>query len=172
MFHVYMYLTLISFSVRNKAKMRVSTSQLQQLTIFTTVLTGGGVGTMYYLLQKKFAESGYHKLALQKLESCPFAMESLGAPPLKVHNIHLTDRNNRIAQHTAQIKIPVTGSKTGGYLYTSSFRDPDTNSWSLKQAVLKLREGQTIDLLNSSPVASQTQVAENTQGVETGDWHK
>ncbi|XP_035805352.1 cytochrome c oxidase assembly factor 1 homolog isoform X1 [Amphiprion ocellaris] len=177
------------WNTRNKAKMRVSTSQLQQLTIFTTVLTGGGVGTMYYLLQnlllsylnsspcsssvsEKFAESGYHKLALQKLESCPFAMESLGAPPLKVHNIHLTDRNNRIAQHTAQIKIPVTGSKTGGYLYTSSFRDPDTNSWSLKQAVLKLREGQTIDLLNSSPVASQTQVAENTQGVETGDWHK
>lgn len=28
-----------------------------------------------------------------------------------------------------QIKIPVTGSKTGAYLYTSSIRDPDTNRW-------------------------------------------
>ncbi|XP_076601063.1 cytochrome c oxidase assembly factor 1 homolog [Chaetodon auriga] len=136
--------------------MRVSTTQLQQLTIFTTVLTGGGIGTMYYLQQKKFIESDYHGLALQKLEACRAAMESLGAPPLKVHNIHLTDRNNCITQHTAQLKIPVTGSKTGGYLYTSSVRNPNTNRWSLKQAVLQIREGQTIDLLNHPPTAAQT----------------
>ncbi|XP_054452047.1 cytochrome c oxidase assembly factor 1 homolog [Anoplopoma fimbria] len=147
--------------------MRVSTSHLQQLTIFTTLLTGGGIGTMYYLLQKKFVESDYHRLALQKLEACPVAMESLGAPPLKVHNIHLTDRNNRIDQHTAKIKIPVTGSETGGYLYTASIRDPDTNRWSLKQAVLKLREGHTIDLLDPPPPAS----TELTEGLDTDRWH-
>ncbi|KAK5859345.1 hypothetical protein PBY51_020908 [Eleginops maclovinus] len=134
--------------------MRVPTSKLQQLTIFTTVLTGGGVGTMYYLMQKTFAESDYHRMALQKLEACPVAMEGLGAPPLKVHNIHLSDKNNRIDQRTAQIKIPVTGSQTGGYLYTYSTRDLDTNRWSLKQAVLKLKEGQIIDLLN--PPAAQS----------------
>ncbi|XP_070775580.1 cytochrome c oxidase assembly factor 1 homolog [Enoplosus armatus] len=152
--------------------MRVSTGQLQQLTIFTTVLTGGGIGTMYYLLQKKFVESDYHRLAVQKLDACPVAMESLGAPPLKVHNIHLTDRHNCVAQHTAQMKIPVTGSKTGGYLYTSSIRDPDTNRWSLKQAVLQLREGQTIDLLNPPPpAAAQTQATEDTKGLDSGHWH-
>ncbi|KAL7386852.1 hypothetical protein ABVT39_014853 [Epinephelus coioides] len=150
--------------------MRVSTSQLQQLTIFTTVLTGAGIGTMYYLMQKKFVESDYHRLALQKLEACSVAMESLGAPPLKVHNIHLTDRNNRIDQRTAQIKIPVTGSLTGGYLYTSSIRDTDTNRWSLKQAVLKLKEGQIIDLLNPPPpAAAQTQ--DTVEGLDTGHWH-
>ncbi|XP_049455432.1 cytochrome c oxidase assembly factor 1 homolog isoform X1 [Epinephelus fuscoguttatus] len=153
-----------------EAKMRVSTSQLQQLTIFTTVLTGAGIGTMYYLMQKKFVESDYHRLALQKLEACSVAMESLGAPPLKVHNIHLTDRNNRIDQRTAQIKIPVTGSLTGGYLYTSSVRDTDTNRWSLKQAVLKLKEGQIIDLLNPPPpAAAQTQ--DTVEGLDTGHWH-
>nr|XP_020475282.1 cytochrome c oxidase assembly factor 1 homolog [Monopterus albus] len=153
--------------------MRASTSKLQQLAIFTTILTGGGTGTMYYLLQKKFSESDYHRLALQKLEACSIAMESLGAPPLRVHNIHLTDRNNRVDQHTAQIKIPVTGSKTGGYLYTSSVRDPNTNSrWSLKQAFLKLREGQIIDLLNPPPpAAAQSQTAEHTQELDTGSWH-
>ncbi|XP_049930833.1 cytochrome c oxidase assembly factor 1 homolog [Epinephelus moara] len=150
--------------------MRVSTSQLQQLTIFTTVLTGAGIGTMYYLMQKKFVESDYHRLALQKLEACSVAMESLGAPPLKVHNIHLTDRNNRIDQRTAEIKIPVTGSLTGGYLYTSSIRDTDTNRWSLKQAVLKLKEGQIIDLLNPPPpAAAQTQ--DTVEGLDTGHWH-
>ncbi|XP_077413577.1 cytochrome c oxidase assembly factor 1 homolog isoform X1 [Vanacampus margaritifer] len=128
--------------------MRASTSKLQQLAIFTTLLTGSGLGTMYYLMQKKFAGSDYYKLALQKLESCSDAMESLGAPPLKIHNIHLTDRDNRQAQQTAQMKIPVTGSKTGGYLYTSSTRDPITNRWSVKLAVLRLKEGQTIDLMN------------------------
>ncbi|KAM9844349.1 cytochrome c oxidase assembly factor 1 homolog [Aulostomus maculatus] len=128
--------------------MRVSNVKLQQLTIFTTLVTGGGIGTMYYLMQKKFAESEYHRLAVQKLEACRVAMESLGAPPLKVHNIRLTDRANRMDHLTAQMKIPVTGSKTGGYLYTASIRNPHTNTWSLKQAVLRLKEGQTIDLLN------------------------
>ncbi|XP_053186232.1 cytochrome c oxidase assembly factor 1 homolog [Scomber japonicus] len=147
--------------------MRVSTSKLQQLTIFTTVLTGGGIGTMYYLLQKNFTESDYHRLALQKLEACPAAMESLGAPPLKIHNIHLTDRNNRVDPHSAWIKIPVTGSKTGGYLYTSSIRDANTNRWSLKQAVLMLKEGQTIDLLNPPPPA----VTEHTEELNTACCH-
>nr|XP_061795431.1 cytochrome c oxidase assembly factor 1 homolog [Nerophis lumbriciformis] len=135
--------------------MRVSTNKLQQLAIFTTLLTGGGIGTMYYLMQKKFAESDYHKLALQKLEECTVAMESLGAPPLKIHNIHLTDRDNRIDQQIAKIKIPVTGSKTGGYLYTSSIRDPNTNRWNVKLAVLRLKEGQTINLLNSPSLATE-----------------
>ncbi|XP_071348053.1 cytochrome c oxidase assembly factor 1 homolog isoform X2 [Trachinotus anak] len=170
--------------------MRVSTSHLQQLAIFTTVLTGGGVGTMYYLLQT------YHRLALQKLEECPVAMETLGAPPLKVYNIHLSDRHNRMDRDTAQMKIPVTGSNTGGYLYVSSVRDPDTNSgnnggdfksltndsdrispileappprWSLEQAVLKLREGATINLLTPPPpAATHTQTTEHTLGLDTG----
>ncbi|KAM7378660.1 hypothetical protein PAMP_004271 [Pampus punctatissimus] len=147
--------------------MRVSTTKLQHLTIFTTVLTGAGIGTMYYLLQKKFTESDYHRLALQQLEACPVAMVSLGAPPLKVHNIHLTDRYNRIDQHTAQIKIPVTGSQTGGYLYTSSVREPNTNRWSLKQAVLMFREGQTYDLLSPPPPAA----TEDTEELNTDCWH-
>ncbi|XP_041848126.1 cytochrome c oxidase assembly factor 1 homolog isoform X2 [Melanotaenia boesemani] len=158
-------------SAGRKTTMRASTSHLQQLTIFTTVLTGGGVGTMYYLLQKKFSESDYHRLAVQALEACPVAMESLGAPPLKVHNLHLTDRSNRIYQLTAQIKIPVTGSKTGGYLYTSSFREPEALRWRLKQAVLQLKDGKTIDLLNNSPSTSQNQAAEHTQDLDVDRWY-
>lgn len=138
--------------------MRIPTRKLQQLTLYSTVLTGGGIATMYYLIQRKFADSEYHRLAVQKLEACPIAMESLGAPPLKIHNIHLTDRSNRVDQQKAQIKIPVTGLKTGGYLYTSSVRDINTNGWNLKQAVLQLREGQTFDLMN--PPAAQTHASE------------
>ncbi|XP_034039059.1 cytochrome c oxidase assembly factor 1 homolog [Thalassophryne amazonica] len=140
--------------------MGVSTSKLQQLTIFTTVFTGVGTGTMYYLMQKRFTQSDYHILAVQKLEACPDAMESLGAPPLKVHNIHLTDRLNRIDQHKAQIKIPVSGSKTGGYLYTTSLRDCDTSRWCLQHAVLQLREGRIIDLMKH-------QTAEQTDELDT-----
>ncbi|XP_026229371.1 cytochrome c oxidase assembly factor 1 homolog [Anabas testudineus] len=149
--------------------MRVSTSHLQQLTIFTTLVTGAGVGTMYYLMQRKFAQSDYHRLALHKLEACPVAMQNLGAPPLRVHNIHLTDRSNRVDQHTAQMKIPVTGTKTGGYLYIFSIRDPDTNSWNLRQAVLRLREGQTFDLLNP-PLPAPAKAMENTQELDTVHW--
>lgn len=34
--------------------MRVSTIKLQQLTIFATLFTGGGTGTMYYLMQSEY----------------------------------------------------------------------------------------------------------------------
>lgn len=135
--------------------MRVPTVKLQQLAIFTTLLTGSGVGTMYYYIQKGFSRSDYHRLALERLEANPVAMESLGAPPLTVYNIHLTDRHNKVDQQTAQIKIPVRGSKTGGYLYTSSIKDSDANRWDLQLAVLHVREGQVINLLAPPPPSSQ-----------------
>ncbi|XP_056324147.1 cytochrome c oxidase assembly factor 1 homolog isoform X2 [Danio aesculapii] len=127
-----------------------STSLLQQMTIFMTAVTGSGCATMYYLMQKNFAKSEYYRQALEQLNSNSTAMASLGAPPLKIHNIHLSDRHNRIDQSSAQLKIPVTGSKTGGYLYTTSTRDSLTNRWHLQQVVLKLREGDTVEIFNNT----------------------
>ncbi|XP_029560848.1 cytochrome c oxidase assembly factor 1 homolog isoform X1 [Salmo trutta] len=129
--------------------MRVSTSKLQQMAIYTTLLTGAGCGTMYYLLQKNFSRSDYHRLALEQLKANQRAMDSLGAPPLKVHNIHLSDRHNRVEPYTAEIKIPVTGSKDGGYLYTSSVRDPQT----LGRA--KLEEGPCSSVLTFPPLPQE-----------------
>lgn len=71
---------------------------LLTLTIFIHCSSGG-----FLFKSEKFAKSDYHRLSVQKLEACPVAMESLGCPPLKVHNIHLLDRNNRIDQYTAQV---------------------------------------------------------------------
>lgn len=52
---------------------------------------------------EQFSKADFYKLALQKLEACPVAMERLGCPPLKVHNIHLSDRTNHIDGQTAQV---------------------------------------------------------------------
>ncbi|XP_059913911.1 cytochrome c oxidase assembly factor 1 homolog [Gadus macrocephalus] len=157
--------------------MRISTHKLQQLTIFTTVLTGGGICTMYYLMQKNFAKSEYHRLAVERLENHPEAMEGLGAPPLKVHNIHLSDKDNRIDQNIAKVKIPVTGSKTGGYLYTIASKDPATNGWQLKLATLQLREGRTFDLLTgpeqpSVPVEHQAETREYDVDLDQSKWSR
>ncbi|XP_026135223.1 cytochrome c oxidase assembly factor 1 homolog [Carassius auratus] len=127
-----------------------STSLLQQMTIFMTVVTGGGCAMMYYLMQKNFAKAEYYRLALEQLKNNSTAMASLGAPPLKIHNIHLTDRHNRIDHSSAQLKIPVTGSKTGGYLYTASTRDALLNRWDLQQVFLTLREGETIKIFSKT----------------------
>ncbi|KAA0718613.1 hypothetical protein E1301_Tti013193 [Triplophysa tibetana] len=127
-----------------------STSLLQQMTIFITVVTGGGCAMMYYLMQKNFAKSQYYRLALEELNNNSTAMASLGAPPLKIHNIHLSDRHNRMDHNSAQLKIPVTGANTGGYLYTSSTRDNLMNSWHLQQVLLKLRDGETIEIFNKT----------------------
>ncbi|XP_017326574.1 cytochrome c oxidase assembly factor 1 homolog [Ictalurus punctatus] len=123
-----------------------STNLLQQMTIFVTVVTGGGCGMMYYLMQKNFAKSEYYRLAVEQLNHHSTAMANLGAPPLKIHNIHLTDRYNRIDHTVAQLKIPVTGMKTGGYLYTTSNRDAIMNRWQLQRVALQLKTGETIEI--------------------------
>ncbi|XP_048856783.1 cytochrome c oxidase assembly factor 1 homolog [Brienomyrus brachyistius] len=133
--------------------MPASLKSLQQMAIFVTVVTGGGCSVMYYLMQKNFSRSDYYRLALERLEAHPPAMESLGAPPLQAHNIRLTDRHNRVDPARAQIKIPVSGTKSAGYLYTSSTRDVRLNRWCLQEAVLLLRDGRRIDVLGASAEA-------------------
>ncbi|KAL4657134.1 hypothetical protein GN956_G4771 [Arapaima gigas] len=130
--------------------MPASMRSLQQMAIFVTVVTGGGCSMMYYLMQKNFSRSDYYRLALERLEGHSDAMENLGAPPLKAHNIRLTDRHNCVSPTRAQIKIPVSGTKSAGYLYTSSARDPLLNRWCLQEAVLLLRDGRRFNVLNSS----------------------
>ncbi|XP_018607025.2 cytochrome c oxidase assembly factor 1 homolog [Scleropages formosus] len=130
--------------------MTVPLRSLQQMAIFITVATGGGCATMYYLMQKNFSRSDYYRVALEHLKRHSGAMESLGAPPLKVYNIHLTDGHNRVSPARAQIKIPVSGTKSAGYLYTSSSKDTLLNRWCLQEAVLLLRDGRRIDVLSSS----------------------
>ncbi|XP_072544432.1 cytochrome c oxidase assembly factor 1 homolog isoform X2 [Salminus brasiliensis] len=126
--------------------MSLSTNLLQQMTIFVTLVTGGGCGVMYYLMQKNFAKSEYYHLAIEQLNENATAMASLGAPPLKIHNIHLTDHHNRVDHTKAQLKIPVTGQKTGGYLYTTSTRDTLMNRWCLQRVALQLKDGEIVDI--------------------------
>ncbi len=64
-------------------------------------------GTQYLVLflSENFAKSEHYRLALEQLDNNSTAMASLGAPPLKIHNIHLTDRHNRIDHSSAQVSI-------------------------------------------------------------------
>lgn len=110
------------------------------------------VNNCVLFLSENFAKAEYYRQALEQLNNNSTAMASLGAPPLKIHNIHLSDRHNRMDHSSAQVsssistgeiltlyinhcmnpfqlKIPVTGSKTGGYLYTTSTRDTLMNRY-------------------------------------------
>ncbi|XP_074547533.1 cytochrome c oxidase assembly factor 1 homolog [Halichoeres trimaculatus] len=143
---------------------------IPKVSVMLTLMSGGAVSAVYHLLQRRFTESDYYEMSLRRLENSPDAMKLLGAPPLKVDYIHLSDIYNQVDTYSAQIKIPVSGSRDEGFLCTSSVRNPDTFRWSLKEAVLNLNRGQTINLM-STPPAGQT--TEDTQGQDSwgqGSW--
>ncbi|XP_060637548.2 cytochrome c oxidase assembly factor 1 homolog isoform X2 [Anolis sagrei] len=136
--------------------MPASMRNLRQMAIYLGLLSTGGSALMYYYMQKSFARTQYYKKALEQLYKDPEALEALGAPPLKVHFIRLTDKSNCVDVSQAQLKIPVSGTKSVGWLQVSSERNLSLNSWCLKEVTLQLHNGRSI-LVYPSTVKNATE---------------
>ncbi|XP_068092459.1 cytochrome c oxidase assembly factor 1 homolog [Hyperolius riggenbachi] len=142
--------------------MRASVQQLRELAIFFGVVSGVGCGTMYYLIQKSFTKKDYYTGALEKLESQPSALETIGAPPLKVHHLSLMDQYNHVDKSAAQIKIPISGSLLTGHLFSTAIRDHVNQRWELQDVILKLEDGKNIPIYHSNtPLQGETEAIVN-----------
>ncbi|XP_015742742.1 cytochrome c oxidase assembly factor 1 homolog [Python bivittatus] len=128
----------------------MSFRKLQQMALFMGVQCIAGGAFTYCYVQKVFSRTKYYQDALKQLQADPLALEALGAPPLKVHYISLRDRSNRVDKSKAQIKIPVSGRKSGGYLHVISEMDFSLNSWNLQEVTLQLCNGPRILVYASS----------------------
>ncbi|XP_073095185.1 cytochrome c oxidase assembly factor 1 homolog isoform X1 [Manis javanica] len=122
---------------------------LSRLILFSGVMAGGSWALIYYLIQKTFSRASYYQLGLEQLHSHPEALEALGCP-LSVHFLQLTDKHNFVDIADAQLKIPVSGSKSEGHLYVSSYRSGPFKRWYLQEVFLELRDGQQIPVFKLS----------------------
>ncbi|XP_010356625.1 cytochrome c oxidase assembly factor 1 homolog isoform X3 [Piliocolobus tephrosceles] len=117
--------------------------------LFGGVFGAGGFALVYYLIQKLHSRGLYYKLAMEQLQSHPEAQEALG-PPLNIHYLKLTDRENFVDIADAKLKIPVSGSKSEGLLYVRSSRGGPFQRWHLDEVFLELKDGQQIPVFKLS----------------------
>ncbi|XP_003797600.1 cytochrome c oxidase assembly factor 1 homolog isoform X1 [Otolemur garnettii] len=115
---------------------------LGKLILYSALFSGGSV-LVYYLIQKTFSRASYYQLALEQLHGHPEAREALGTP-LNVHHLQLMDKYNFVDIADAKLKIPVSGSKSEGYLYVSSSRAAPFQRWHLNEVFLELKDGQKV----------------------------
>uniref|UniRef100_A0A674GWZ5 Cytochrome c oxidase assembly factor 1 n=1 Tax=Taeniopygia guttata TaxID=59729 RepID=A0A674GWZ5_TAEGU len=118
--------------------MPASLKKLQQMAIFMGLFSGGGCIVMYNLMQKSFARTQYYQQALEQLNSNPEALEALGAPPLKVHNIHLTDGSNRVDTERARLVPSGCHLETAGWSEYSHLPLSSGKHWCARR--LKIRD--------------------------------
>ncbi|XP_058037866.1 cytochrome c oxidase assembly factor 1 homolog [Ahaetulla prasina] len=128
----------------------MSLRKFHQMALFMGIQCIAAGAFTYYYVQRVFSRTKYYQDALKHLQADPIALEALGAPPLKVHYISLRDKSNRVDKSTAQVKIPVSGKKSGGYLHVNSEMDFSLNSWSLQEVTLQLCNGHRIPVYVSS----------------------
>ncbi|XP_037693074.1 cytochrome c oxidase assembly factor 1 homolog isoform X1 [Choloepus didactylus] len=122
---------------------------LGKLVLVTGAVASGSCALLYYFIQKTFSRASYYQMALEQLRSHPEAQEALGTP-FDVHYLHLTDKYNFVDIADAQLKIPVSGSKSEGFLYVSSARDAPFKRWHLQEVFLELKDGQQIPVFKLS----------------------
>uniref|UniRef100_A0A8D2AV79 Cytochrome c oxidase assembly factor 1 n=1 Tax=Sciurus vulgaris TaxID=55149 RepID=A0A8D2AV79_SCIVU len=118
---------------------------LGKMFLYTSVLMAGTCPLFYYLVQKGFARTSFYQMALEQLHSHPEALEALGTP-LHVHYLQLPSKHNFVDITVAWLKIPVSGSKSEGHVYTRSTRVAPFQRWQLQEVVLELKDGQKIPL--------------------------
>ncbi|XP_040820499.1 cytochrome c oxidase assembly factor 1 homolog isoform X2 [Ochotona curzoniae] len=116
---------------------------LGKMLLLSGAMIAGVVPLVYYGIQKAFSRTSYYQLAVEQLRSHPEALEALGSP-LNVHHLELTDRHNFVDIADAKLKIPVSGSKSGGHLYVYSSREGPFRRWHLQEVFLELSDGQQI----------------------------
>ncbi|XP_027627835.1 cytochrome c oxidase assembly factor 1 homolog [Tupaia chinensis] len=122
---------------------------LGRWALLTCALATGSSTLAYYIVQKTFSRSSYYQSALEQLHNHPTALEALGAP-LSVHRIQLLDKHNLVDIADAQLKIPVSGSKSEGHLYVSSSRDAPFQRWKLREVFLEVKGGEQIPIFKFS----------------------
>nr|XP_035109158.1 cytochrome c oxidase assembly factor 1 homolog isoform X1 [Callithrix jacchus] len=120
-----------------------------KMIIYGSVLCTGGFSLAYFIIQKTYSRSLYYQLALEQLQIHPGAQEALG-PPVSVHHLKLTGKDNFVDIADAKLKIPVSGSKSEGHLHVHSTRSGPFQRWHLDEVFLELKDGQQIPVFNLS----------------------
>ncbi|NXE06416.1 COA1 factor, partial [Lophotis ruficrista] len=127
--------------------MPASLRKLQQMAVFMGLFSGGGCIVMYNLMQTVQSGGATRWLLLALLQ---YRWQPSGLSPRYQTANWAVERTPSAAEC---IKLPVSGTKSAGYLYINSEMDHSRQCWCLQDVTLKLRDGQNIPVYHS-PVES------------------
>ncbi|XP_068752168.1 cytochrome c oxidase assembly factor 1 homolog [Montipora capricornis] len=114
----------------------VNADSLKKIAICGAAISCLGAAFFHHRIQANIASQDYYKKSVEALRGHRLASDTIGKP-IRIPYLNLARNDIRVNHRTAQVVIPVRGSKASGNLYSFATRKKE-EGWVLERVELEV----------------------------------